>query len=42
MVDDADALSRALESLARHLVNEEGLDATLARVAGLACRTLGD
>ena len=29
MVDEADALARAVESLARHLVNEEGLDATL-------------
>ncbi len=42
MVDEADALSRALESLARHLVHEDGLDATLERVAGLACRTIGD
>jgi GAF domain-containing protein len=42
MPDNADALSQALESLARHLVNEEGMEATLERVARLACRTIGD
>ncbi|MDP8987179.1 MAG: GAF and ANTAR domain-containing protein [Actinomycetota bacterium] len=42
MSDEPDPLSRALESLARHLVNEESLNATLERVARLACRTIGD
>jgi GAF domain-containing protein len=42
MSDETDALSQALESLARHLVHEEGMEATLERVARLACRTIGD
>src|SRR2546423_9206092 len=36
----ADTLDNALRSLARLLLPEESLEETLARVAGLACRTL--
>jgi GAF domain-containing protein len=40
--EQPDELARALGSLARHLVNEETLEATLDRVARLACRTIGN
>jgi len=38
---DPDGLDNALRTLSRLLLAEETLDATLSRVAGLACRTLG-
>jgi GAF domain-containing protein len=40
MTDDADALDTAVRALSRLLLTEETLEATLSRVASLACRTL--
>jgi GAF domain-containing protein len=40
MADDPDGLDGAVRILSRLLLAEETLEATLSRVAGLACRTL--
>jgi GAF domain-containing protein len=40
MVEDPDGLENAVRILSRLLLAEETLEATLGRVAGLACRTL--
>lgn len=40
MNDDPEALDNAIRTLSRLLLSEETLEATLSRVASLACRTL--
>ena len=40
MNDDPEALENAIRTLSRLLLSEETLEATLSRVASLACRTL--
>jgi len=42
MAEDPDVLDNAVRTLSRLLLAEESLEATLGRVASLACRTLPD